>query len=217
MPPNTMSRHDTPRSQPAPKQPARRCSTLLLPLVWLKRFFVRDLTLKRDGPNYHVAWVETICQDEDGPAAEPPRGVAPAGMRDELTVLLGRHAGTRQLMRHLAFIERALQLTGPEALAGLPPEVLQKGLQQLESLVPNWSSPGLAALRTQLGESLAAQQAATERKAPANNGKLSDFNEPQRVQVSEGTPSAFEALERIWIENRPDVAGAVKATKPRPE
>ena len=209
-----MSRHDTPSPQPTPKRPARRRSTLLLPLVWLKRFFVRDLTLKRDGPNYHVVWAETVCRNEDGPAAEPPRRVAPAGMRDELTVLLGRHADTRQLMRHLAFIERALQLTGPEALAGLPPEVLKKGLQQLESLVQNWSSPGLAALRTHLGKALATQQAAAERIAPTNNSTLSDFNEPQRVQVSEGTPSAFEALERIWIEHRPDVAESVSKTKP---
>lgn len=187
---------------------------MLLPLVWLKRFFVRDLTLKRDGPNYHVAWVETVCRDEDGPDAAPPRRVAPAGMRDELAVLLGRHADTRQLMRHLAFIERALKLTGPQALAGLPPEVLQKGLQQLESLVQNWSSPGLAALRTHLREALATQPAAVEHLAPANNSKLSDFNEPQRVQVSEGTPSDFEALERIWIEHRPDATGSVKETKP---
>lgn len=207
-----MPRHDTPNPQPAPKRPAKHRSTLLLPLVWVKRFFVRDLTLKRDGPNYHVVWAETVCRHEDAPPAEPPSRVAPAGMRDELTVLLGRHADTRHLMRHLAFIERALQLTGPQALSGLPPEVLQKGLQQLESLVQNWTSPGLAALRTHLGDALAAQEAAAERIAPENNNSLSDFNEPQRVQVSEGTPSTFEALERIWTAHRPDVAESASKT-----
>jgi hypothetical protein len=186
----------------------------LRPLVWIKRFFARDLKLKRSGGHFHVGWEETMCRDVAAPAGAAPGGPAidPASMHAQLRSLMGRHPDTRQLMRHLAFIERALQLTGPAALVDLPQEVLRKGLLQLESLVQDWSSAGLTELRVRLGDAIEVQQGEAQSFAPTNS-KLSDFQVSQRLQVSDATPSAFEELERIWTEHRPDVAEIGKDTK----
>ncbi|HUG21355.1 hypothetical protein [Piscinibacter sp.] len=182
----------------------------LRPLRWIKRFFARDLKLVRQGAHIRVGWVETVCREADVPARAAPVE-PPSGMQAELRALMSRHADTRLLMRHLAFVERALQLSGPEALPGLPQEVLQKGLAQLESLVRDWSSAGLAELRVRLADALDLQRGCDASFAPTNS-KLSDFHLPQRVQVSDATPSAFEELEQIWAAHRPDVAPGGKQT-----
>jgi len=201
--PDPLKNHDRRAKRPAG-------AGWLRPLRWIKRFFARDLKLVRHGSRLRVGWVETVCRDADVPAQAAPSGPA-SGMQAALRALMSRHADTRLLMRHLAFVERALQLSGAEALAGLPPEVLQKGLVQLESLVRDWSSAGLAELRVRMADALELQHGRGESFAPTNS-KISDFHVPQRVQVSDATPSAFEELEQIWAAHRPDVAPGGKQT-----
>jgi hypothetical protein len=180
---------------PVPESPSRRVPLLMLPLWWVWRLFTRPLTLVRDGKNFHVSFVNsrqverpqamptTTASRAAEPAAEPP-----SAMLVELRALLGRHAEARQLMRHLAYVERTLRLGGADALDGLPPDLLLKSLQQLEGLVDDWSTPGLAELRLRL---VMARDA-----APAVSNRPSDFNAPGKLEVSDATESVFEAVQR---------------------
>lgn len=113
-------------------------------------------------------------------------------MQAGLSDLLERHQRTRQFMRYLAYTERALKLGGPGALAHMPLEVLSKTREQLEELVSDWSSPGLAQLRMQLEVLIAEQEENRETSTPAN----SDFD--KKPQVEEATVSQFLAAERGW-------------------
>jgi hypothetical protein len=71
-------------------------------------------------------------------------------MREQLATLLDQSPRTRQTMRHLEMVERALEKKGQRALHKLPLEVLEKALAQLEGMVTNWSPVGLAALRSKM-------------------------------------------------------------------
>jgi len=206
------------RAEPAHVRPARRAPLILRPLLWVKRLLAIDVRLQRRGFRYQVVFVPPGSDPEPPPpvvACEETVRDAPANpMHDELRQLLAQHEKTRQLMRHLGFIERALKISGPQALDELPSEVVAKGLVQLENLVSDWSSAGLSELRARLGVAVDAHEEANKHFQPTNS-KLSDFFVPQRIEVSEGTPSDFEELERIWIEHVPGVtAGAAQAAAP---
>ncbi len=71
-------------------------------------------------------------------------------MREQLAALLDQSPGTRQTMRHLEMVERALEKKGQRALHKVPLEVLEKALAQMEGMVTNWSPVGLAALRSKM-------------------------------------------------------------------
>lgn len=118
-------------------------------------------------------------------------------MELELRQLINQHAQTRQLMRHLGYIERSMRLGGPKALNEIPLDVLSKGHAQLNSIVRDWSSPGLSELRSRLAVSIAAkeEEASHPRSTPA---RASDFFGVSRMHVSEGTASQFQAAEQTW-------------------
>ena len=197
------------RVGPEHARPARRPPLILRPLLWVKRLLAIDVRLQRRGFRFQVVFVRPGTDPEPAPpvvACEVTVAAAPANpMRDQLRRLLAQHAKTRGLMRHLGFIERALMISGPQALDDLPAEVVKKGLAQLESLVGDWSNAGLSELRARLVVAADAHEAANRQFQPTNS-KLSDFFVPQRIEVSEGTASDFEELERIWIEHVPGVA-----------
>ena len=71
-------------------------------------------------------------------------------MQQQLAELLSDLPETRNTLRHLDFVEKALQRKGLRALNKLPVDVLQRALDQLEGLVVNWSPVGLAALRSRI-------------------------------------------------------------------
>ena len=71
-------------------------------------------------------------------------------MRQQLAELLDDLPETRDAMRHLVFVEQALDRKGLRALHKVPLPVLQRALEQLEGLVVNWSPHGLAALRSKM-------------------------------------------------------------------
>ncbi|HEX6705972.1 MAG TPA: hypothetical protein VF169_14505 [Albitalea sp.] len=186
-------------SSSVPQRPIRLG---LRPLHWVRRLFGTQLRLVRGESGWRVAFADALPTPA-APAKAGPRRVnipadaadtAPSNpLHDELRQLLGRHAEARQLMRHLAFVERAVRLGGSDAIDGLPAEVLKRGLSQLEALVNDWSTPGLAELRLRLVMS-------ADAKERPSNGKPSDFNTPERVEVSEATPSVFEAANAGWLE-----------------
>ncbi len=71
-------------------------------------------------------------------------------MQQQLSELLDDLPETRSTLRHLVFVEKALERKGLRALQKLPVEVLQRALDQLEGMVVNWSPTGLAALRSRI-------------------------------------------------------------------
>lgn len=125
-------------------------------------------------------------------------------MQAELRRLLGQHREAPRFLRHLAYIERTLRLSGPEALSTLPIEVQRRGLEQLESIVMDWRAEGLAELRLRLTTLVADAQAQAQ---PAGfqptNSALSDFLVSQRLQVSEESPSVFEAWQKTFRTTQP--------------
>lgn len=80
-------------------------------------------------------------------------------MRRSLAALLDEMPGNRTTLRHLAFVEHALQRKGARALAKLPYAVLQRALEQFEGVVVNWSDEGLATLRSKMAVTLIEREA----------------------------------------------------------
>ncbi|HNU10033.1 MAG TPA: hypothetical protein PKJ45_01560 [Rubrivivax sp.] len=80
-------------------------------------------------------------------------------MRGSLAALLDEMPGNRTTLRHLAFVEHALQRKGARALAKLPYAVLQRALEQFEGVVVNWSDEGLATLRSKMAVTLIEREA----------------------------------------------------------
>lgn len=73
-----------------------------------------------------------------------------AAMLAQLGEALGQAPGTRDSLRHLVYVEQALQRMGLDALHAVPLDVLQRALVQFESQVTNWSQVGLATLRSKM-------------------------------------------------------------------
>lgn len=71
-------------------------------------------------------------------------------MLKELNALLDEQPGSRQTLRHIDYLRQALQKKGLRALHKVPLDVLQRALEQLESLVSNWTPVGLASLRSKM-------------------------------------------------------------------
>ncbi len=193
------------KSSPTPK-PRSAVNPLLLPLmpfIAVKRLLSSQVRLRRRDGKFKV-----VLEGNGGDSTiPPPLEATPATphatgahdaaqdggpMQAGLSDLLERHQRTRQFMRYLAYTERALKLGGPGALAHMPLEVLSKTREQLEELVSDWSSPGLAQLRMQLEVLIAEQEENRETSTPAN----SDFD--KKPQVEEATVSQFLAAERGW-------------------
>ena len=68
----------------------------------------------------------------------------------QLAHVLADGPDTRSTLRHLVFVEHALNRKGLRALDKLPVDVLQRALEQLEGVVSNWSPVGLANLRSKM-------------------------------------------------------------------
>lgn len=123
-----------------------------------KAFFQHDLALKRGKQG-----VEIVLEERP---AEPRKPGRSGKQRDEeaarkaraeldlvlsqLRALLDEIPESRGALKQLVFVEQALQKKGLKVLHRLPLPVLQKGLEQLEGLVTNWSPAGLANLRSKM-------------------------------------------------------------------
>jgi hypothetical protein len=144
-------------------------------------------------------------------------------MRLDLFTLLGQHPSSRRLMRHLAMVERALQVEGLEGFEALPVRFIAKALAELESVVWDWSPSGLAELRSRMAVIVknrprAALAAGDAHSAPAAlpPAAESDFSpNVKTADVSEATHAEFEAMERSWAgfmpKPAPEAEGAVAA------
>jgi hypothetical protein len=118
--------------------------------------FSRDVSLCRDEGSLRI-----VLADPSVPAGAPrppsreqikkqKEAQELALMQKQLAELLDLGSATRHTMRHLVFVEQALEKKGLRALHKLPLEVLERALDQFEGLVTNWSPAGLASLRSKM-------------------------------------------------------------------
>ncbi len=160
------------------------------------------------------------------PATAPScRAEAPAGpddrqerrqqrlMRRDLFRLMEQHADSRRLMRHLGLVERTLRKSGLAAVERLPRAVLAQALVQLELLVRDWSSDGLADMRSRMAMMLR-DRPATNDTLGHDDDALEDADAMAALErglvvtadldsVSDSHHAAFEEMERSWAGRMP--------------
>lgn len=172
---------------------------LRAPLRFVGDLLSRELRLERDGKNVNIKFElkASAAPMAIKPQAPPsPAEIELNQMRAELKKLLDVHPGTRRVMRHLVYFERALAAEGLQALIEIPEEVLGTALEQLEALVSNWSNRDLATLRSKM--SVAAVNRLKDPFYGSNGVKPSMFNTESRLQVGDATHSMFLELERQY-------------------
>jgi hypothetical protein len=128
---------------------------LLRPLGDAARaFFKADVCLRRDARGLQLVLEErgVGSRARETPAEQQARQEQQllALMQRELQQVLDEQPGTRQTLRHLAHFESRFRRKGLRTLRRLPVPLLREALEQLESLVSNWSLVGLATLRSKL-------------------------------------------------------------------
>jgi hypothetical protein len=188
-------------SSQAPRPEGRFARTrlgraLTAPLRAARGYLLGSVRLTRVGKNIHVKLTPTHAPVV---AAAPPPDKATLelqAMRDELKQLLNAHPMTRNLMRHLVYVDAALQQQGIAALSEVPVEVLAKAVEQLESLVANWSNVRLADLRSKM--SVAVVQRSRDAFYGDGGENASAFHTASRLQVDDVSHSMFMQIEASY-------------------
>ncbi|MBC7957540.1 MAG: hypothetical protein H7Y33_16935 [Cytophagales bacterium] len=171
---------------------------------WFERLKRLRLRFQRKGLNIHM-----LLEDPAEHIAEIKRESAVADtseaamMSKALKVVLDRHASSRKVLAHLGLLERSLSRHGLKALEKLPPEVMQRAMSQLETLVSDWSQAGLAALRARVTAALIKQRRAGKRRLPKAAEHLSVFQDSKRLEVNEASLSTFTKVNALWGHNLP--------------
>jgi hypothetical protein len=112
-------------------------------------------------------------------------------MRSELKELLGRSPGAREVLLHLAGLERALKTLGNGAFEGLPSHVLKRTATQLESVLSQPVGAGMAEIQARIAKVLKAhEQASLPAAKPAAAAPAPYFSD-DKLQVSETTHTDF--------------------------
>ncbi|MBL8318508.1 MAG: hypothetical protein JNJ42_08885 [Burkholderiaceae bacterium] len=152
---------------------------------WLGTLFSRELKIKRIGMQLHVVL--------EAPAGKPSQHSG-AGSRGEalrlahlaLQKLLDQHDDVRRMMPHLHHLEKSLAQVGSRALKTLPPDVMNKAMDQLDLIEGSAQSPDLLTLRLRVEEAI-------RRRTPA---KLRD--DLSAIEVTDASHSQFDEADRIW-------------------
>lgn len=113
-----------------------------------------------------------------------------------LKALLDQQASSRTVLVHLVVLENALSQRGLKALQELPPDLLRRAMFQLETLVSDWSSVPLAALRAKLMAALVRHQGLKDKRSSAQ--RLSDFHDDKRMQAGEISMTTFMEVNEQW-------------------
>lgn len=110
-----------------------------------------------------------------------------------LGVVLDTDKRSRRVFPHLAAVEQTLRKQGADGLQDLPLKVIDKALAQLESVVTDWTIPGLSALQRLLNVRLMALQEARAHAEtqPASDLHPSSFHAASRLQVCDASESEF--------------------------
>lgn len=143
-----------------------------------RAFFKADLRVRRGENGLEVVLDDPAITGAGGKVGTRGRGKAavdPLKERDRrmlaqvqasLAVLLDELPENRSTLRHLAFIEHALNKKGLRALHKVPYDVLKRALEQFEGVVVNWSDEGLATLRSKMAVTLIEREPETTQVAP---------------------------------------------------
>lgn len=113
-------------------------------------------------------------------------------MAAELKGLLDAVPASRQVMQHLAIVEKMLKLHGLNGLPDLPEAAVRKAHAQLASLPLTPQHVALSRLMSLL--SLQAEPPSREDTHPQHAGFMSSFLTEEKLQVSEGSHSDFIRL-----------------------
>jgi len=118
--------------------------------------FNHHVALRREGGGVRLVFERRSQSGAGRRPLTPSERSAARDARDlglarvELARLLDGNAGLRSSLRHLAYVESALEREGWQGLRTVPREVLQLALSQFEELISNWSAEGLACLRSKM-------------------------------------------------------------------
>jgi hypothetical protein len=188
------------------------------PVATLARhLFVSQVQLERRKGKLHVVLqdskgAETPSSGTTKPApatAGPPTAMGVdaaqlARMQETLADVLNQHQGSRAVLKHLGYLERALRRQGARCLLDLPLEVLKPALLQLESVSGPQPGKGLAELRACLIVTVVDRDGDTgdddaqdERHSDHGN-RLSDFSVGDKIQVCEVSHSDFLKADEQW-------------------
>jgi len=164
------------------------------PLAWLRGRLFRP-------ENSGATLVPPSSSLHSAPPIVESRGQALRAAHRSLHTLMKERPALRRLMPHLAHIERSLRKHGSRALLRLSANVLQRGLEQLETLQADEPRDALRALRTRLVEAIALRNVAKSVTAPvALHGAAEDA---AAVEVMEASHSEFDEVERSWTGSMP--------------
>lgn len=122
-------------------------------------------------------------------------------MQRDLYQMLEQHPSSRQLMRYLDLAERTLRRGGIEALEELPVRVIAKALHEMERLVWDWSSAGLAELRSRMAVLVKSRPLDAQREAATTESL--ELDEVRHTDVTEVDHAMFEEMERSWTGHIP--------------
>ncbi len=152
------------------------------PLRWIKKFFSRPLKLKRIGLQWHVVF--DVSRMMSTTSSRPGgRGEALRMGHLALQALLVEHRDARQVMPHLSHLEQALGRQGSRALIELPVKLLQRALDQLETIQSGAQAEALMPLRLRVEE-------AVRQRTPVNlRGDIAN------VEVTDASASQYEEVE----------------------
>lgn len=145
-----------------------------------------------------MVWCEG--SDVDKPEKASQADDALQRMRNELRDLLSLSPGARDVLSHLAGVERALKALGIAAFESLPSYILKRAVTQLESVLPEPIGPGIADLRARLIKALTVHDAVRVPAVPPAvlpvvppTQQPASFSSDQ-LQVSEATVTEFDRV-----------------------
>jgi len=173
------------RSTPRGKSTETKKSSGFHPLRWIRRLLSRPLKLKRIGGQWHVVFdasrMEPLTSSKSGGRGEALRQAHLA-----LQGLLAEHRDSRHVLPHLTHLEQSLARQGSRALTELPVKVLQRAMNQLDTVASGARVELLLPLRLRVEE-------AVRQRTPVNlRGDIAN------VEVQEASASQYDEVEDHW-------------------
>ena len=148
------------------------------------------------GEPQQLASVATTVAAPAVATAQAPEPTEVANWRLGLVEVLERHPRARRVLRHLDLLEGALRHHGAKALEMLPPPVLRKTADQLDTVLDAGAPRGLIGLRAALDITLIKRE--PRAAARGRTDLLSEFGAGSRIEVEEVGESTFLAAQQRW-------------------
>ena len=119
-------------------------------------------------------------------------------VRRHLADVLDQHPQAREVMKYVRALERGLQKKGRFALDDLPVDVIRRALEQLDSLVTDWSPQGLSTLRSKAAVAIAGRERVEVERAEARRA-----SRESDVHVEEASVTTFMQANEEWERSFP--------------